>query len=80
MTRRLLLRFALVATGMSALGACGHSELRAPCSASEAYASLSAYADPCGPMRRVNEDPTLPPEFRRLLEERASPPPAAAAL
>ena len=75
-----LLRFTLVAAGMSALAACGHSELRAPCGASEAYASLSAYADPCGPMRRVNEDPNLPPEFRRLLDEKTAPPRAAAAL
>lgn len=78
MTRRL--RFALVGAGMSALAACGHSELRAPCSASEAYASLSAYADPCGPMRRVNENPELPPEFRRLLDDKAAPPRAAAPL
>lgn len=72
-----LLRFTLVAALTSALAACGHSELRAPCSASEAYASLSAYADPCGPMRRVNDDPNLPPEFRRLLDQKAAPPAAA---
>jgi hypothetical protein len=78
MTRRLF-RFVFVGAGMSALAACGHSELRAPCSASEAYASLSAYADPCGPMRRVNEGPNLPPEFRQLLDEKAAPAAAAAA-
>lgn len=77
MTSRFL-RFALVAAGVSALAACGHSELRAPCSTSEAYASLSAYADPCGPMRRVNQDPDLPPEFRQLLDEKAAPAAAAA--
>ena len=77
MTRRLF-RFVFVGAGMSALAACGHSELRAPCSASEAYASLSAYADPCGPMRRVNEGPNLPPEFRQLLDKKAAPAAAAA--
>lgn len=77
---RRVFRFALVAGGMSALAACGHSELRAPCRASEAYASLNAYADPCGPMRRVNENPELPPELRRLLDEKAAPPRAAGPL
>jgi len=67
-----ILRAAIAAAALSALTACGHSELRAPCGTSEAYASLSAYADPCGPMRRVN----LPPEFRRLLGEATAPAPA----
>ena len=80
MRGRLLLRFALVTAGMSALAACGHSELRAPCSATEAYASLSAYADPCGPMQRVNKDPELPLELRRLLDGKAAPARAAAPL
>ena len=75
--RRRLVRFAVVAAGMSALTACGHSELRAPCSAGEAYASLSAYADPCGPMRRVNQDRDLRSEFRQLLDEKAASPAAA---
>lgn len=75
-----LLRIAAAVAAMSALAACGHSELRAPCSATEAYASLSAYADPCGPMRRVNQDPDLPPEFRRLLDEKAAPSRAAPSL
>lgn len=73
-----IFRVALVAAGVSALAACGHAELRAPCSASEAYASLTAYADPCGPMRRVNQDPGLPPEFRQPLDEKAAPAAAAA--
>jgi len=71
-----ILRAAIAAAALSALTACGHSELRAPCGASDAYASLSAYADPCGPMRRVNDDPNLPPEFRRLLDEATAPVPA----
>lgn len=73
-----LLRIATAAAAMGALAACGHSELRAPCSATDAYASLSAYADPCGPMRRVNEDPDLPPEFRRLEDKAAQSRPALA--
>ena len=75
---RRIFRLALVAAGVSALAACGHSELRAPCSASEAYASLSAYADPCGPMRRVNQDLRSPAEFRQLLEKKAAAHAAAA--
>lgn len=75
-----LLRIAAAVATMGALAACGHSELRAPCNATEAYASLSAYADPCGPMRRVNQDPDLPPEFRRLLDEKRAPSRAAPSL
>lgn len=59
------------AAALAGLGGCGHSELRAPCSASEAYASLSTSADPCGPMRRVNEDPDQPLAFRQILAEPA---------
>lgn len=37
----------------AALAGCGHSEVKAPCSASEGYMSFES-EDRCGPMRPIN--------------------------
>ena len=42
------------------LAGCGHSEVKAPCSASEGYMSLVSTADQCGPMRPVNSPGDTP--------------------
>lgn len=47
------------------LGGCGHSEVKAPCSASEGYMSLGSAADRCGPMRPVNMPDGISDQARR---------------
>ena len=37
------------------LAACGHSDLKAPCEATEGALSYAEVPRDCGPMRRVNE-------------------------
>ena len=50
---RVLLTLSAVLTVLATLGGCGHSEVKAPCSASEGYMSFSSQ-DRCGPMRPIN--------------------------
>ncbi len=55
----MLARLTLIVAVAGSLGACGHSELKAPCDASDGVLS---YAEPppasdCGPMRRLNGPP-----------------------
>lgn len=50
---RVLLTLSAVLTIVAVLGGCGHSEVKAPCSASEGYMSFAAQ-DRCGPMRPIN--------------------------
>ncbi len=52
----MLVRLTLLAALAGSLGGCGHSDLKAPCDASEgvlSYAESPAHSD-CGPMRRLN--------------------------
>ncbi len=52
----MLLRLTLLASLAGSLGGCGHSDLKAPCDASEGalpYAEGPPVSD-CGPMRRLN--------------------------
>lgn len=51
---RVLVTLSVVLVCMAALAGCGHSEVKAPCSASEGYMSLGV-EDRCGPMRPINE-------------------------
>lgn len=50
---RVLFPLSAVLTVATALAGCGHSEVKAPCSASEGYMSFGSQ-DRCGPMRPVN--------------------------
>ncbi len=55
----MLARLTLIVAVAGSLGACGHSELKAPCDASEgvlSYAEGPPVSD-CGPMRRLNGPP-----------------------
>jgi hypothetical protein len=47
---------AAAALTLTALSACAHRELKAPCSASTDWFDSSAYADTCGPMLPVNQE------------------------
>ena len=50
---RVLFTLSAVLTVALTLGGCGHSEVKAPCFASEGYMSFSS-EDRCGPMRPIN--------------------------
>lgn len=50
---RVLLIVSAVVTVAITLAGCGHSEVKAPCSASEGYMSFASL-DRCGPMRPIN--------------------------
>ena len=49
--KRLALAMLLVAAAVALVG-CGHAEKIAPCWPSEGLGA--AFADPCGPLRRIN--------------------------
>lgn len=50
---RVLVTLPIVLVCAAALAGCGHSDVKAPCSASEGYMSFASQ-DRCGPMRPVN--------------------------
>ncbi len=50
---RVLLILSVMLATVASLAGCGHSEVKAPCSASEGYMSFASQ-DRCGPMRPVN--------------------------
>ncbi len=55
----MLARLTLIVAVAGSLSACGHSELKAPCDASDgvlSYAEGPPVSD-CGPMRRLNGPP-----------------------
>jgi hypothetical protein len=53
---RVALTLSIMLAAAAPLAGCGHSEVKAPCSASEGYMSLGT-EDRCGPMRPINEPP-----------------------
>lgn len=51
---RVLVTLSVILAAAAPLAGCGHSEVKAPCSASEGYMSLGV-EDRCGPMRPIKE-------------------------